>query len=201
MAGKLNGQMAAKTPRGWRIDLLVDASGRAVLQAVAHHQGGDAAGHLDVLDRPAHLAPGVVERLAVVLGDQAGQLLELRLQQRLRAGTGSAPAPPGASPARRGRPSWATPTARSTSALVESTTWAWGCGRGRVDHVQQRPSRPDRPTPRRRSCGTTPVRVSPRPAAVAIARRSVLPPCCLCDAVARSALLGATASLSHRRRA
>src|SRR5687768_6716765 len=60
---------------------LVDTSSSAVLEAVAHHEGGDAAGDLDVLDGAAHLAAGVIESLSVVLGDRAGDLIEVLLEE------------------------------------------------------------------------------------------------------------------------
>ena len=84
IAGKLNGAIAAETPIGWRIDRAVDA-GRDVLEPVAHEHRRAAAGDLDALDAAADAAARLVERLAVLGGDDAGQLLEVLLEQRLEA--------------------------------------------------------------------------------------------------------------------
>ncbi len=54
-----------------------------VFQCLAHHQSGDAAGVLDVLDAPADRAAGFVECLAVLPGDRGSDVVELLLHQRL----------------------------------------------------------------------------------------------------------------------
>ena len=41
------------------------------------HQDRDAAGDLDVLDRPAHLGLGFLEGLAALHGDGAGEVVEM----------------------------------------------------------------------------------------------------------------------------
>ena len=62
-------------------DFLVDAPRGAILEAVAHHQGRDAAGGLDVVDAALDLAAGIVERLAHLGHDQPRQLLPVFDQQ------------------------------------------------------------------------------------------------------------------------
>ena len=107
MPGKLNGQMMAATPTGWRI--MYSSTPRATSSekspSIMHR---DAAGHLDVLDRAAHLPRRVVERLAVLHRDGARQVLEVLLEQHLQLeevldarGRGH---PPPRSGTRRGQP-------------------------------------------------------------------------------------------------
>ena len=100
---EVEGADRGEDSQGLPDDVLVDPPRRSVLQAVAHHQGGDPAGHLHVLDRPAHLTPGIVQGLAVVLGDQAGKLLELPLHQLPQPEEVAGPLHGGGSSARRGR--------------------------------------------------------------------------------------------------
>ena len=57
----------------------------AILEAVAHHEGGDATGDLDILDCPPDLAPRIVDGLAVVEGDQLGKFLEVGFHEVLEA--------------------------------------------------------------------------------------------------------------------
>ena len=77
----------------------VDAA-RDVFEVVALHHHGNAAGDFDVLDGAAHLGFGFAEGLAVFLGDDAADLVEvifeqqLQLEQRLDAVFGRR-APPG----------------------------------------------------------------------------------------------------------
>src|SRR6266478_4124631 len=50
----------------WLADVLAVDPRRDVFQGLAHHQGGNAAGVLDVFDAAAHRPPRLVERLAVL---------------------------------------------------------------------------------------------------------------------------------------
>jgi hypothetical protein len=68
MAGKLNGAMQAKTPSGCRMD----------------SQAGRAGRHLHALDTAPHRAARLVQRLAVLVREDAGQLLEVPLQDALQ---------------------------------------------------------------------------------------------------------------------
>ena len=61
----------------------VDAGGD-VLQRLAHHERGNPAGVLDVLDAAAHGPARLIERLAVLAGDRGGDLLEVLLHQVLQ---------------------------------------------------------------------------------------------------------------------
>ena len=63
---------------------LVDAAGD-VLEVVALHQDRDAAGDLDVLDAAPQLAAGLGEGLAVLGGDDAGDLVEVLFEELLEA--------------------------------------------------------------------------------------------------------------------
>jgi hypothetical protein len=55
--------------------LFVDLAAGAVLQPIAHHQRGDASRHLDVLDGALDRAARVGQRLAVLRGNGARELL------------------------------------------------------------------------------------------------------------------------------
>ncbi len=61
-------------------DVLVDTGGDILQDAALHHQR-DAASHLHVLNRPAHLALGFFEGLAVLLDDRSRQVIELEFEQ------------------------------------------------------------------------------------------------------------------------
>ena len=84
MPGKLNGAMIAQTPSGWRI-IISSMPGGDVLGVVALDQDRRAARDLDVLDRAAHLAARLDERLAAFHRDGARQILEVLFEQRASA--------------------------------------------------------------------------------------------------------------------
>ena len=105
ITGKLNGVIPATTPSGWRIGRGVHAGGD-VLAELALQQVGDAAGELDHLDAPGHLAPGVLQHLAVFGGDDPGQVVAVAVGQfpegeQDAAAGGERRVPPGVE--RRGR--------------------------------------------------------------------------------------------------
>ena len=79
IAGKLNGAIAATDAERLADDVAVDA-GRDVLEAEALHQRRRAARHLDALDAAPDAAARLVERLAVLGGDGAGELFEMLLR-------------------------------------------------------------------------------------------------------------------------
>ena len=56
---------------------------RDVLERRTHHQRRRAARHFDALDAAAHAAARLVQRLAVLGRDDAGQFVEVLLEQRL----------------------------------------------------------------------------------------------------------------------
>ena len=58
-------------------------SARYVVQRIAHHQTGHAAGHFHHLDGPAHFHAGIVNRLAVFGGQRGGQIVRVFFEQRL----------------------------------------------------------------------------------------------------------------------
>jgi len=58
-------------------------TGRDVFEPGPLHERRCAARHLDALDPAAHAAARLIERLAVLGGDDAGHLLEVQLEQRL----------------------------------------------------------------------------------------------------------------------
>ena len=99
----------------------VDA-GRDLLGRLALHQVRDAAGELDDLQAALHLAARVVEGLAVLAGDDAGEVVAPRGQQ-LAVGEedGGALRERGGAPVRRTRRARRA-TARSTSAADASAT-------------------------------------------------------------------------------
>ena len=80
ITGKLNGVMP-----GHHAQRLADRGGvdpvGDVLGELALEQVGDAAGELDHLDAPGHLPPGVLQHLAVLGGDQAGQVVAVAVGQ------------------------------------------------------------------------------------------------------------------------
>ena len=78
--------MPTQTPTGWRL-VSQSTLGGDVLERLAHEQAGDAAGELDHLDAALHLGPRLGERLAVLAGDQGGQLLEAALASARESGT------------------------------------------------------------------------------------------------------------------
>ena len=61
------------------VDVLGD-----VLERVAAHQGRHAGGVLDVLDHPPHLAPRLVDHLALLAREGPGDVLEVRLEGLLQ---------------------------------------------------------------------------------------------------------------------
>ena len=80
MAGKLNGQMMPTGPEGLADGVDVDL-GRGVLGEPALEQMRDAAGELDDLLAAADLAEGVGDDLAVLAGDDLGQLTLAGVEQ------------------------------------------------------------------------------------------------------------------------
>ena len=77
MIGKLNGVMQAHDAERLAHDDLVDAARGAVLEVVAAHVGRDGGGRLDRLDGAQRLAARLGDRLAVLLGRQARELLRV----------------------------------------------------------------------------------------------------------------------------
>ena len=73
IAGKLNGVMPATTPERLAEGVGVDV-GRDLVGVVTLEQARDAAGELDDLEPALHLAQRVGEHLAVLVGDQLGDL-------------------------------------------------------------------------------------------------------------------------------
>ena len=74
MIGKLNGVMPATTPMRLAERVRVDAAGD-LIAVLALEQLRDAGGELDDLPAADHLAPGVVERLAVLGADDRRELV------------------------------------------------------------------------------------------------------------------------------
>ncbi len=123
IAGKLNGAMAAHDADRLADHLAVDVR-RDVLEAVAHQQRRRAAGHLDALDAAADAAARLVERLAVLGRDDAGELLEVLFEQlpelEHRRGRGRR----AASRSTPGKPSWRPRRRRRRPQPVESGVFA-----------------------------------------------------------------------------
>ena len=84
MAGKLNGVMPAQTPSGWRIDQL-STSRADILGELALQQMRDAAGELDDLEPADARSLGVAQHLAVLGGDDGGELVQIGLDQGFEA--------------------------------------------------------------------------------------------------------------------
>ena len=82
--GKLYGVMPTQTPTGCRT-ASASTSPAMFGSDLAHDQARDAAGELDHLDAAVDLGPGLGERLAMLAGDERGELLEVFLQQRAEA--------------------------------------------------------------------------------------------------------------------
>jgi len=82
--GKVERTDDAKDPQRLADEVLVDAGGD-ILQVLAHHQRGDARRHLHHLDTPARLPTGFINRLAVLLGLDAAELLKMPLHQVAQA--------------------------------------------------------------------------------------------------------------------
>ena len=76
--------MPAQTPMGWRMVLQSMPRGD-VVQRIAHHQAGHAAGHFHHLDGAAHFHLGVVGGLAVLAREDGGHFVGVLVQQRLEA--------------------------------------------------------------------------------------------------------------------
>ena len=124
IAGKLNGLMMPTTPSGWRERVDVDA-GRDVLGVGALGEVPEAARELDDLHAAGDLAERVGEHLAVLGGEDLGELLLAGVQQLAEVRT----APSGAWRSRRRAtaptPRCAEATAASTSAVEASRTSLW----------------------------------------------------------------------------
>ena len=106
MAGKLNGVMPATTPRGCSTECDVDAPGHLLGVATLQQVRG-AAGELEVLQAPGHLAFGVGEHLAVLGRHHGGQFLAVGIDQLSHAeedlgapATARSPSRPGRRPGR-----------------------------------------------------------------------------------------------------
>ena len=97
-AGKVEGHDGGGDAERLADHHLVDAAGD-IFEIVALHHHGNAAGDFDVLDGAAHLGFGFGEGLAVFLGDDAGDVVDvifeqhLQLEQRLDAVFGRSAAP------------------------------------------------------------------------------------------------------------
>ena len=82
-AGKVEGHDGGGDAEGLANHHLVDAAGD-VFEIVALHHHGDAAGDFDVLNRAAHFGFGLGEGLAVFLSDDAGDVVDVVLEQHLQ---------------------------------------------------------------------------------------------------------------------
>ena len=71
---------ADRVPHRFGIDVAGD-----VRQDLAHDQARDAAGEFDDFDAAVHFGPGLGERLAVLAGDERGELFEVFFQQLAEA--------------------------------------------------------------------------------------------------------------------
>ena len=91
ITGKLNGVMPATTPTGCEDRVDVDA-GRHLGADRALQQLRDAAGELDALEAAGDLAEGVGAHLAVLAGDEGGELVAVPVEQLAEAEHGSRPA-------------------------------------------------------------------------------------------------------------
>ncbi len=81
-AGKVEGHDGGDDAERLADHHLVDAAGN-IFEVVALHHHGDAAGYFDVLDGAAHLGFGFGERLAVFLGEDAADVIEMIFEQHL----------------------------------------------------------------------------------------------------------------------
>ncbi len=79
-AGEVERRDDSAHPQRLADHLLVDAAGD-VLQEIALHHERDAAGHLDVLNRAAHLTYRFFVGLAVLVGDGRRDLVQARFEQ------------------------------------------------------------------------------------------------------------------------
>ena len=137
ITGKLNGVMPAATPSGWRMRVRVDAAGD-LGRHLALEQLADPAGELDDLEAALHLAARVVEHLAVLARDDAGEVVAVAVDQLAEAeqhrraaadrGRRPTPAPPAAavrttSPT---SPASASGMRATTSPVAESVTSEMG---------------------------------------------------------------------------
>ena len=80
ITGKLNGVMPTTTPTGCST-VCTSIAGRDLGAVRALEEVRDAARELDALEAPRDLAPGVVEHLAVLGGDQRGQVVATSVDQ------------------------------------------------------------------------------------------------------------------------
>jgi len=74
--------MAATTPSGWRI--IISSMPRATSSSCSLASSWNAAGDFDVLDGAAHFGFGFGERLAVFLGEDAADVIEVIFEQHLQ---------------------------------------------------------------------------------------------------------------------
>ena len=121
IAGKLNGVMPTATPSGWRSECestpVADLLGRLALEQVR-----GAAGELDDLEPALDLPARVVERLAVLGGDHAGQVARSRAASSSRNLNRTLERLASDSSLQVSKPAWAAATARSTSAALANAT-------------------------------------------------------------------------------
>ena len=75
-----SGADAQRLAHGTRID-----AARNVVQGIAHHEAGHAAGDFDHLDGAAHFGAGVVRCLAVFRGEDGRNFVGVLFEQRLKA--------------------------------------------------------------------------------------------------------------------
>ena len=64
--------------------LFIDAFGDLV-EVLAHHQRGSATGEVDHLDCALDFAPRLIQRLAILLGHQRGELVDVLIEEGLEA--------------------------------------------------------------------------------------------------------------------
>ena len=83
MFGKLNGVIDATTPTGIALDAALDAA--AHLEHFARRDLRQRAGELGELGRLEHLGARLAGDLAVLLGDERGELVDVLLEERLVA--------------------------------------------------------------------------------------------------------------------
>ena len=135
IAGKLNGQMAAHTPTGWRM-VSVSTAVATFSRMRPCMVCGHGAGGLDHLDRAADLGPGVGEGLAHLAGHGAGDLVLMGLQHLAEAEEPAARARSPSACASPGTPPRAAATAASTSALFGERHAREHLTCGGVPHVE-----------------------------------------------------------------
>ena len=86
-AGKVEGHDGGGDAEGLANHHFVDAAGH-VFEVVALHHHGNATGDFDIFDGAAHFGFGFGEGLAVFLGDDAGDVVEVIFEQHFSLKSG-----------------------------------------------------------------------------------------------------------------